>query len=253
MGIGYIPPPGGSVSSEDIQAAVTAYLTVHPPGIPDHAELPDLDESGHPASVIAGLSAVATSNSYDDLDDLPTLTEGPKGDQGDPGADGADGASAYEVAVANGFIGDETAWLASLHGEDGTNGTNGTNGTDGADGADGDPGEDGASAYELALANGFEGTLPEWLASLQGADGEDGAPGAKGDQGDPGEDGAPGTTDYNELDNLPTLGTAAAQNVAAFVQTATGSDVTHLWVGTETEYAAIVTPAATTVYVVAPD
>src|SRR5678815_5882413 len=31
---------------------------------------------------------------------------------------GVNGASAYEVAVANGFVGDEAAWLASLVGAD---------------------------------------------------------------------------------------------------------------------------------------
>lgn len=35
-------------------------------------------------------------------------------------SEGVAGASAYEVAVANGFSGDESAWLASLVGEDGT-------------------------------------------------------------------------------------------------------------------------------------
>lgn len=30
----------------------------------------------------------------------------------------------------------------------------------------------GKSAYEIAVANGFEGTEAEWLASLQGADAE---------------------------------------------------------------------------------
>jgi hypothetical protein len=53
---------------------------------------------------------------------------GPAGADGADGVDGADGASAYEIAVANGFVGDEAAWLASLVG------------ADGADGADGDPG-----------------------------------------------------------------------------------------------------------------
>jgi len=69
------------------------------------------------------------------------------------GADGQDGDSAYEVAVANGFVGDVTAWLASLEGGDG---------------------EDGASAYAAAVANGFTGTAAEWLASLEGPAGADG-------------------------------------------------------------------------------
>lgn len=81
---------------------------------------------------------------------------------------GVPGDSAYEVAVANGFVGTEAEWLESLVGPQGdqgiqgvkgdkgdkgdtgnqgiqgipgTNGTNGTNGTDGADGADGADGE----------------------------------------------------------------------------------------------------------------
>lgn len=255
-GIDYSPPPGGSVSAEEIQVAVNAYLTVHPPGVPDHADLPDRLTSGHPASTITGLATVATSGSYTDLTNQPELVQGPPGTDG---TDGVDGLSAYQVAQAGGFVGTQADWLASLvgpagrDGVDGTNGTNGTDGTNGLDGAPGAPGADGAdglSAYQIAVNNGFVGTLPQWLASLQGADGEDGAPGAKGDQGDPGTPGAPGTTDYLELTNRPTLGTAAAQDVAAFMQNTTGSDATHLWVGTAAEYAAIGSPSATTIYVV---
>jgi hypothetical protein len=40
---------------------------------------------------------------------VPSLSQGPKGDTG---------ASAYEVAVAEGFVGDEAAWLLSLEGVD---------------------------------------------------------------------------------------------------------------------------------------
>jgi len=40
-------------------------------------------------------------------------------------ARGRDGKSAYEVAVANGFVGSEAAWLASLVGEQGPPGTGG--------------------------------------------------------------------------------------------------------------------------------
>jgi len=50
---------------------------------------------------------------------------GPQGDAGPRGAEGdagTDGKSAYEVAVDNGFVGDETAWLASLKGEPGSGG-----------------------------------------------------------------------------------------------------------------------------------
>jgi len=46
--------------------------------------------------------------------------------------DGQPGPSAYQVAVANGFVGSESDWLDSLEGEPGPPGD------DGADGADGD-------------------------------------------------------------------------------------------------------------------
>lgn len=54
------------------------------------------------------------------------------------------------------------------------------------------PGLDGLSAYEVAVANGFVGTEPEWLASLVG---DDGAPGAPGADGADGADGIDATTE----------------------------------------------------------
>lgn len=63
--------------------------------------------------------------------------QGPKGDDGDEGPQGIqgiagqDGKSAYEVAVIEGFGGNESEWLESLVGPAGA---------DGADGAKGDPG-----------------------------------------------------------------------------------------------------------------
>ncbi len=54
---------------------------------------------------------------------------GADGAQGDPGPAGADGASAYDVAVANGFVGDEAAWLAGLVGPTGATGATGAQGT----------------------------------------------------------------------------------------------------------------------------
>lgn len=59
---------------------------------------------------------------------------------------------------------------------EGLNGKNGSNGADGLNGLDGLDGRDGKSAYEIAVENGFEGTVNEWLLSLvvQGAVGKDG-------------------------------------------------------------------------------
>ena len=84
------------------------------------------------------------------------------GGSGSPGSDGDPGLSAYEVAVAQGFVGNEAAWLASLVGD---TGATGSAGSAGATGADGD------SAYDVAVAGGFVGTEMQWLASLEGSDG----------------------------------------------------------------------------------
>lgn len=87
------------------------------------------------------------------------------------GERGQDGKSAYQIAVANGYTGDEEQWLASLKGRDGERGRDGRNGL---------------SAYELAEGELQFGTVGEWLASLKGAKGD------KGDTGDKGADGRDG-------------------------------------------------------------
>ena len=73
------------------------------------------------------------------------------------------GLSAYDIAVANGFVGTEAAWLASLKGERGSKGEPGQPGIQGEQGVQGEPG---ASAYEVAVNNGYEGTEEEWLSTL---------------------------------------------------------------------------------------
>lgn len=91
--------------------------------------------------------------------------EGDKGDQGDIGDTGK---SAYQVAVDAGFPGSEAAWLLSLKGDKGDQG---------------DEGEVGASAYATAVLLGFEGDEAEWLASLKGDTGTQGIQGIQGIQG----------------------------------------------------------------------
>ena len=58
----------------------------------------------------------------------------------------------------------------------------------------------GQSAYELAQAEGFEGTVQEWLASLKGADGAAGANGQDGQDGVNGADGADGAAGRDGAD-----------------------------------------------------
>ena len=53
-------------------------------------------------------------------------------------------------------------------------------------------GEDGKSAYELAVLNGYEGTICDWFRYLKGAQGEKGDPGEQGPQGPQGEQGIQG-------------------------------------------------------------
>lgn len=76
--------------------------------------------------------------------------EGPRGlqgIQGEPGVDGADGApgadgkSAYQIALDEGFVGDEAAFLDSLVGPEGPQGPAGEDGAEGPRGEKGDPGE----------------------------------------------------------------------------------------------------------------
>lgn len=139
--------------------------------------------------------------------------DGRDGTDGAAGRDGENGASAYEIAVQHGYSGSETAWLESLNGADGAKGDTGAagakgekgdTGATGAKGEKGDKGDTGAtgvagkdgaagkSAYQIAVASGFDGTEQAWLASLKGEKGDKGdtgAAGAKGEKGDPGKDG----------------------------------------------------------------
>lgn len=78
-------------------------------------------------------------------------------------------------------------------------------------------GADGASAYQIAVNHGFEGTEAEWLASLQGAQGEQGVQGIQGIQGIPGTPGA------NGQDGAPGADGAPGINGATFTPVMTGT------------------------------
>ena len=71
---------------------------------------------------------------------------------------GVDGASAYDVAVSNGFVGNEAAWLASLVGAAGATGPAGPTGAAGAAGATGATGATG-----ISLGNCTAFTVPGTL------------------------------------------------------------------------------------------
>lgn len=77
----------------------------------------DVNVALPPESVVDVAPVTATIEV--DAPGLPGLPGAP----GSDGADGADGASAYEVAVANGFVGTESEWLDSLVGPSGADGS----------------------------------------------------------------------------------------------------------------------------------
>lgn len=142
-----------------------------------------------------------------------------KGDDGPAGLDGKDGKDGVSIKGESGLgisgaeVNDlghliitystgATSDLGKVRGEDGKRGPPGKDGKNGAagkpgsamffgggasgssGGGGGEPGADGASAYEIAVDNGFTGTESEWLASLVGSDGADAEFPAGGSEGD---------------------------------------------------------------------
>src|SRR5699024_476662 len=82
----------------------------------------------------------------------PYLSKTPYYIRGNGGGAGEPGKSSYEIAVEQGFEGDEQAWLESLKGEkcdagpQGPKGDKGDKGDPGADGKDGEQGPPGKDA-----------------------------------------------------------------------------------------------------------
>ena len=98
----------GGIPDDKIAAAVQAYLEAHP--------VESLTEQD--VQRIVAEYVVAHKEEL----------KGDKGDKGDPGADGTDGKSAYDIALAHGFVGTEAEWLESLKGEPGKDGAPGADG-----------------------------------------------------------------------------------------------------------------------------
>ena len=92
---------------------------------------------------------------------------GPQGEQGPQGPAGADGAQGPQGVP--GIEGPQ-----GIQGERGPVGPQGPQGEQGPSGQDGAPGK---SAYEIAVDDGFTGTIEEWLESLVGPSGASGASG----------------------------------------------------------------------------
>ena len=135
---------------------------------------------------------------------------GATGLQGPQGVAGTNGSSAYQVAVANGFIGTEAQWLLSLKGLTGAIGAAGTNGTNGATGATG----------------------PVGPIGLTGATGTSGATGPQGVQGPAGPQGpigltGPAGTNGNSLPNGNNTGDLLSWNGTHWVAISNSAAATN--------------------------
>jgi hypothetical protein len=110
---------------------------------------------GLPVELLTGPEAKTALGVTDGADGAP----GADGADGSPGADGEDGLSAYQIAVAEGFVGDETAWLDSLVGPSGPPGADGADGADGAAGATGPQGDPGPNTVTSSTTTNLTGIL----------------------------------------------------------------------------------------------
>lgn len=85
------------------------------------------------------------------------------------------------------------------------------------------PAHNGASAYEIAVEHGFEGTEEEWLESLKGEPGTPGQRGDKGEKGDKGDRGEQG---------VQGVAGAKGETGAKGDRGEDGIPATHRWSGT---------------------
>lgn len=153
-------------------------------GIPGISAYQHAVNEGFEGSLLEWLESLRGKDGVDGRD-------GKDGRDGIDGKDGVDGLSALEqlkAAYPEAFplidenddpsLTQEQKDIESLKAL--LQGPAGKDGKDGADGQDGKDGENGKSAYELALQEGFQGSLSDWLETLKGKDGLDGKDGEDG-------------------------------------------------------------------------
>lgn len=165
--------------------------------------------------------------------------QGPKGDKGDKGDTGADGTNANAINLL-GKVADEASlpagadagdayligtsvWVSTgndnwenLGAFQGPKGDKGDVGPAGPKGDKGDAGDVGKDNYALAVENGFQGSLSDYMASLKGAKGDTGPTGPRGLTGPQGAKGEVGEglailgskADPSELPSNPVTGDA---------------------------------------------
>ena len=130
--------------------------------------------------------------------------QGIQGETGLQGMQGDIGSSAYQVAVANGFVGTEVEWLLSLIGDQGIQGEVGPQGIQGVQGLTGDTG-------------------PQGIQGIQGDTGDQGIQGITGDTG-------------NGIDNITRTsgtGTAGTTDVYTITYTDATTDTLSVYNGAD--------------------
>ena len=141
---------------------------------------------------------------------------GAAGPKGDTGLTGAAGKSAYELAVAGGYTGTQTEWIASLKGPKGDTGATGATGPQGLKG---DTGADGLK--------GLKGDTG--LTGAAGPKGDTGLTGAAGPKGDTGLQGIQGPAGngflYKATLTVAAWTSTTVNSVAAYTQTVTPTKV----------------------------
>jgi hypothetical protein len=153
--------------------------------------LAGVDWDGNAKNLVVEVDVKGTCSNFIEISDQPFTyvpyafyaensgTPGPAGPQGPAGPTGATGAQGPQgVAGANGLQGP-----IGLTGPAGPQGLQGPQGVAGANGASGLQGANGLSAYQVAVANGFNGTQAQWLSSLVGSQGPQGTTGINGQDG----------------------------------------------------------------------
>ena len=84
----------------------------------------------------------------------------------------------------------------------------------------------GKSAYELAVENGFQGTVEEWLDSLKGTNGKDGVDGKNGTNGIDGTDGKDGATYFTIAEYYDAAVKAGYdKDILTFIKESVGANV----------------------------
>lgn len=163
-----------------------------------------------------------------------------------PAADLYLGATGYVASAAEALhfpplsvLTESILYLEGPQGNQGIQGIKGDKGDKGDQGIKGDKGDEGSSPYDIAISRGFNGSVEQWLASLQGAigpagpqglQGLRGLPGAQGPQGLTGPRGAAGRSltllgtvaTTEELPTAPELGDAYFVGDRLFVRSANG-------------------------------